>query len=269
MSTFIGKQHTNQPPEQLLTEAGTIFARFDAATQDSGNVSYGVRVGEARFFVKTAGVPTDSKPILTHGERVGLLRTAVALAKSCTHPVLVPLRGVIESPHGPMLVYDWLDGELVRNVLPRFRQLPAAEIFAALDTIYDLHDALARAGWVALDFYDGCLLYNFEMKMLSVMDLDMYRRGAFVNERGRLFGSSRYMAPEEFKKGAQIDQRSNVFTMGRTALNLLGDGTLARRPFRGSDAQFAVVQRACQPDPTNRYATMAAFADAWCSAYEG
>ena len=43
-----------------------------------------------------------------------------------------------------------------------------------------------------------------------------------------MFGSSRFMAPEEFERGALIDERTNVFTMGRTAAVLLADGTLHR-----------------------------------------
>ena len=55
---------------------------------------------------------------------------------------------------------------------------------------------------------------------------------------GRMFGSSRFMAHEEFERGARIDERTTVFTMGRTAAVLLSDGTLERRPFRGSDALY-------------------------------
>ena len=32
-----------------------------------------------------------------------------------------------------------------------------------------------------------------------VVDLDHYQLGAFSNEMGRMFGSSRFMAPEEFE----------------------------------------------------------------------
>ena len=41
------------PPGPYLESIGTIFATFGAATQDSGNVSYGVQIGDERFFVKT------------------------------------------------------------------------------------------------------------------------------------------------------------------------------------------------------------------------
>ena len=52
---------TESPQADYVTSAGSVFAVFDAGTQDSGNVSYGVTVAGERFFVKTAGQP-DSLP---------------------------------------------------------------------------------------------------------------------------------------------------------------------------------------------------------------
>jgi hypothetical protein len=42
-------------PEAFLATLGEVFATFGPRTQDSGNVSYGVRVADQRYFVKTAG----------------------------------------------------------------------------------------------------------------------------------------------------------------------------------------------------------------------
>jgi len=78
-----------------------------------------------------------------------------------------------------------------------------------------------------------------------------------------MFGSSRFMAPEEFQLGAVIDQRTTVFTMGRTAAVFLSDGTLGRSPFRGRDALYGVIYQACQDDRNQRFATMKDFYNAW------
>jgi serine/threonine-protein kinase len=117
-----------------------------------------------------------------------------------------------------------------------------------------------------VDFYDGCLIYDFARRQIRVVDLDNYHEGAFANAMGRMFGSSRFMSPEEFSLGATIDERSNVFTMGRTVAAFLSDGTLDRPPFRGTDALYDVVFRACRENPEVRYPSMAAFWRAWCDA---
>ena len=258
-------------PERYLQNSGQIFAVFN--TQDSGNISYGVQVANTRYFVKTAGDPANPKPYLSHPQRVTLLRNAVQLAQSTDHPALCRLYQVIESPHGPLLVYEWIDGELIgtpsaRRADPdspyqRFRVLPVAGILPALDLIFDLHAYLAEKGWIASDFYDGCLLYDFSRQTLRIMDLDTYHQGSFTNTMGRMFGSSRFMAPEEFQLNARIDQRTTVFTMGRTAALFLSDGTLERAPFRGSDALYTVIHQACQEDRAQRFATMKDFYKAW------
>jgi hypothetical protein len=36
-----------------------------------------------------------------------------------------------------------------------------------------------------------------------------------ARDMGRLFGSTRFMAPEEFELGVMIDQSTTVFTLGR------------------------------------------------------
>lgn len=258
-------------PEQYLSTIGHLFALFN--TQDSGNISYGVQVNDVRYFVKTAGDPADTQPYLSHPQRVALLRNAVQLAQSTEHPALCRLYHVIESPQGPLLVYEWINGELIgtpsaRRTDPaspyqRFRALRVAEILQALDLIFDLHAYLAEKGWIAADFYDGCLLYNFSRQTLRIIDLDTYHQGPFTNTMGRMFGSSRFMAPEEFQLGAIIDQRTTVFTMGRTAALFLSDGTLERAPFRSSEALHAVMVQACQANRDQRFATMQNFYNAW------
>lgn len=255
---------------------GEVFAEFGAKTQDSGNVSYGVLVGDKRFFVKTAGYVTDSKPFLSHTERVALLRNAVRLARSCSHPALPKLYRVIESPAGPMLVYEWLDGELLgakrdlrddpRSSYQRFRRLPAERIQECLDVVFNLHRELVRLGWIAVDFYDGCMIYDFSSGRLGIVDLDMYKDAPFINEMGRMFGSSRFMAPEEFRRGDLIDERTTVFTMGRTIAVFLSDGTTERACFRGSDELFEVMCKACQRDREKRFQSMEEFHEAWVKA---
>jgi serine/threonine-protein kinase len=264
-------------PELFLHTIGQVFAGFGAQTQDSGNISYGVEIGDERFFVKTAGHQDDPRPYLKHPERVALLRNAAQLHADCRDSILVPLLHMIESPNGPLLIYPWMQGELLgtpraqrddpASAYQRFRSLPASTITRCLDAIFDLHVQLARSGWIACDFYDGCLLYDFVTERLAVMDLDTYHNGPFRNTMGRMFGSTRFMAPEEFTRGALIDERTTVFVMGRTALLFLSDGTLDPHAFRGSSTLFDSAARACAQEPAQRFDSMAAFYASWQAAH--
>jgi serine/threonine-protein kinase len=264
----------DQGPGNFLNAAGKVFAIFDERSQDSGNISYGVEIDGERFFVKTAGSPGTHHRCLPHADRVALLRNAAQLARECDHPALPPLRHVIEnSLHGAFLVYDWVDGELIgvpkerrddpKSSYQRFLHLPTEEIIQALGTLYETHAALAALGWVAVDFYDGSMIYDFEKRRLWLVDLDMYHKGSFTNEMGEMFGSSRFMAPEEHTSGAVIDERTTVFTMGRAAAVFLSDGTLDRKPFRGPDALYEVVLHACRENRADRFCFMSEFYSTW------
>jgi serine/threonine-protein kinase len=252
-----GGTHGGIDAESGIAALGEVFTVFDR--QDSGCVSYGIRDGERRLFVKHATTPAAARG----------LRRAAHLHRTASHPALAPFHGEMSLPGGTIaLVFEWLPGEVLyhpasREALPRhhpdspharFRALPTEEILAALDTIYDLHRVVAAAGFVAVDFYDGCLLYDFGTGALHVIDLDHYRPGPFVNPTDCLPGSTRFMAPEEFTQGARIDQATTVFTLGSCARVLLDE---IPDPLRG------VIERATSDGRADRYDTVAEFVAAW------
>jgi serine/threonine-protein kinase len=257
------------PPStaSVVASLGEVFAVFDQRSQDSGNVSYGVRAADGRrFFVKTAGSTDISAGGLSREQRVGLLRLDAQLHADIEHPALVALHDVVATSDGIAVIYDWFDGELLNSPADRrhdpaepyhrFALLPVVEIVDALDAVIDLHVALETAGWVAGDFYDGCLMYNFATHQIKVMDFECYRRGADINDKGRLPGSTRFMAPEEFVLGATIDARTTVFNLGRMVQEFL----LRRNDLANVRA---IVARATADAPSDRYANVAALYGTW------
>lgn len=263
-------------PRALLESVGAIFAVFDARTQDSGNVSFGVEVEGQRYFVKTAGDRSVAGALLNHAGRVAVLENAITFARSVRHPSLPRLLNVIASATGPMLIYEWVDGELVhapsktradpRSAFQRFRALAVPELVAAVRLIMDAHAAFARGGWIACDFYDGSIIYDFDLSAVHLVDLDHYHKGPFTNEMGRMLGSTRFMAPEEFVRGELVDETTTVFTLSRLLAVFLGDGTLSRAAFRGSDALYALMCKGCEQERGRRFQSVDALARAWVEA---
>jgi serine/threonine-protein kinase len=267
--------------DAYVRRQGTVLQRFDSRTQDSGNISWLVDVGDQPLFVKSAGVPGGADhggpaPYFDQAARVVLLRNAVELARSCSHHALPRLLNVIESPAGPALVYEAAPGELVHvrsasrsdhgSAYQRFAHLPAEKLLGVFDVLIDLHVALAAVGWVAADLYDGCLIVDLESGSLKVIDLDTYRRGPSLNDMGRMFGSSTFMAPEEFERGAAIDERTTVFTLGRLVWHFGTRLTEDAESFCGPPEVAEVVRRACQDSPVDRFSTVAALGRAWTTA---
>jgi hypothetical protein len=112
---------------------------------------------------------------------------------------------------------------------------------------------LADAFAVFREQDSGCLSYGVERG----------GRRWFVKTGPGLPGSTRYMAPEEFTRGATVDERTTVHVLGRTGQHLLDSPA----GWRGDAAQAEVLQRATRPDPADRFPTVAALLAAWRAAW--
>jgi catechol 2,3-dioxygenase-like lactoylglutathione lyase family enzyme len=253
--TLFQELSTSDSPPADLDVAGA-FAVFDE--QDSGCRSYGVERDGRRWFVKKAVRP-EARASLTR---------AAALHAAVRHPAIVRPAAVLDGTDGPTLVYPWCAGSVLnaatvhgsdRSALDRFRRLPVESVERALDAILDAHRAVAAAGWVAVDLYDGCFLYDFDAKRMWLIDLDEYRPGPFTLDSERLPGSRSYLAPEEFVRGSAIDERTMVHALGRTLHHLLDSAA----GWRGTDRQRAVVARATDAAPSRRHPTVDALAADW------
>ena len=193
--------------------------------------------------------------------------------------MIVPLRHRLLADGRLTLVYPWVEGEVLYHAtvprtvrrsdpgsaMARFRQLPVPAVTGVVDQLLDAHLAVEGAGFVAVDFSDGCIIHDFHSGAVWLCDLDEYRPGPFTVDAERLPGSTRYMAPEEWRRGATIDRRTTVFNLGRGARLLLDAGDV-EAAWRGTDDQLEVVRRATEPDPARRYASVAELVEAWRAA---
>lgn len=262
-----------------LKNLGTVFAVFDQ--QDSGNISFGVEINEKKRFVKYAG----AKTIKYEGEvaaAVLKLKEAVPIYYELKHENLITIVDDFETSNGYAVIFDWFDGECLHphwtfsrtekytnpnSPFFRFKQLSVTERLAALNSIFCFHCHIEKKGFVAIDFYDGSILYDFKSDTTKICDIDLYEKRPYMNTMGRLCGSSRFMSPEEFELGAIIDGRTNVFTMGAMALYLLGTGKdCLLLNWEGNQLLYEVACKAVEQDRKKRYESVAAFYQAWQAA---
>ena len=252
--------------ETYLKESGEVRFRFPE--HDSRCQSFQAVVDNRRWFVKYGNTP----------QSITWLKQAIHFHAAVQHEALPQLHNAFTTPDGFTLVYNWIEGEGLRpereletdEIHPRdrFCALPAAEIVSALNVIYDVHLLIEERGFIAEDFYDGCIIYNFEKKQIHLYDFDHYHSAPFINDRGRLYGSSRFMAPEEFQKGARIDERTNVFMLGRTAFVLLANSSDSQDDWKGNAAMWQVAKKATNTDKQLRYQSVKEFVSMWHAAIE-
>ena len=250
--------------DDYLKQIGEITYRFPK--HDSRCQSFRTVVDDQCWFVKHGNIP----------QTITWLKQAVRFHAAIQHEALPQLHNAFTTPDGFTLVYNWIDGEGLRperelsegEIHPRdrFCALPADEIIDALNVIYDVHVLIEKRGFIAEDFYDGCIIYNFEKKQIHLYDFDHYHPSPFINDQGRLYGSRRFMAPEEFQKGERIDERTNVFMLGRTAFVLLANNSDSRNDWKGNAAMWQVAQKATNTDKQQRYESVEEFVLAWHAA---
>jgi serine/threonine-protein kinase len=255
--------------ERYAASSGTVFASFEA--QDSGCVSFGVEAGPRRWFIKGPGT----------AEAAASVASAVAFHSRVRHAVIVRPVDVVEVEGVPVLRYPWVDGETLYHATversgtalrraadsphARFRRLPVEQIVFAIDAVLAAHVEVARAGYVAIDLYDGCLHYDFERRRMRLIDLDHYREGPFRAPDGGLPGSTRFRSPEEATPGATLDERTTVYALGRVAQILLDEGDDEGR-WRASPELADVARRATDERRDERYPTVAELAGVWRAA---
>jgi serine/threonine-protein kinase len=263
----------------FLRAFGAPFCVFDE--QDSGNICFGVGASDERLLVKYAG----ARPIDYPGDpqlAIHRLKDAIPIYQALRHPSLVELRDHFATPDGYAAVFTWFTGECLHShwaFTPaekyshpdspsyRHRMLPVDRRLDSLDTIFAFHEHIAQKGYVAIDFYDGSILYDFSRHVTMICDIDFYTKLPCTNTMGRMWGSTRFMSPEEFELGATIDEVTNVFGMGATAFALLG-GEVDRsfEEWEGSEALYEVALKAVSADRSQRYPSVSAFRRAWTEA---
>jgi hypothetical protein len=251
-------------PAGYLETVGEVFATFDE--QDSMCLSYGVAAGGRRWFVKVALTPDTATG----------LRRAAAFHAAVRHPVIVGPVAAADLGDRMALRYPWHPGRVLYHATLRhhggraapgsplsvFRAQPLPLVSRAVDAILDAHLAVSTARFVAVDLYDGAMLYDAATATMRLIDLDEYRPGPFTVEGDRLPGSRRFMSPEELTHGAIVDDRTTVFVLGRVARTLM-DATDDESGWRGTSAQLAVVARATRPVPDDRFTSVADLVAAW------
>ena len=249
----------------FLRRYGTVFKVFD--DQDSGNICFGMRGADGtRVFVKYAGAVT-ARGSVTPAEAVDALRRTIPIYRELRHPALIRLRETFEANSGLGLVFDWEDGLCMGRMYPesraQFCKLQQQAHLQVFDDITDFLAHTARCGWLAVDFYDGSVMYDPARGKTTICDIDFFRRLPCVNDMGRMWGSSLFMSPEEFELGARLDERTNVYTLGAMAFALFGDFDRTKEKWTLSEARYQVAKRAVSDVPQMRQASIGDFANAW------
>ncbi len=107
-------------------------------------------------------------------------------------------------------------------------------------------------------------MYDFDTKKTLICDIDFYSKMPYINLMGRMWGSSRFMSPEEFTLGATIDEVTNVYLMGATAFALFGgEEDRSIEKWRLGDELYKVALKAVNENRDKRQHSLSDFECEW------
>lgn len=248
----------------FIGQYGKVFKVYD--DQDSGNICFGTERDGKRFFVKFAGAPAKRY----EGEisdAIVRLKASVPLYHDLKHKSLIELVDEGEIGGGFAMIFLWEDGDCMGRMYPqaheRFMKLPCRMRLEVFRDVLSFLEHTAAKGYVAIDFYDGSILYDFEREKTTICDIDFFRRQPCVNDMGRMWGSSLFQSPEEYELGAVINEVTNVYTVGATAFALFGRYGRERERWELSEECFAVAKKAVEKERTLRQRSIAEFREEW------
>ncbi|MDR3120664.1 MAG: serine/threonine protein kinase [Clostridiales bacterium] len=251
----------------FLSKYGRVFKVFD--DQDSGNICFGVQSGGGkRYFVKFAGAPAEQYTGDIEGA-VGRLAAAVPVYRDLAHPALIRLVDAEEIGGGFAIVFDWVDAVCMHRMYPldclKFKTISSEARLRIFGDILDFHAHVAAMGYVAVDFYEGSIMYDFAREKTVICDIDFYKNTKAYGS-SFLWGHMDCMSPEERTDGVLIDEISNVYAMGATAFALFADGDRSREAWTLSDARYAVVKKAVSDTRGERQGSIRQLMAEWESA---
>lgn len=262
----------------------------------SGCIGIGMEDKKKKYFCKIAGVNTMEAEVSPR-ESVEILEQAVSLYRDLEHPNLVR---VIEAyDHGSfyVVVFSWLSGQCLFDhwnfetykansslISPKekFRKLPACKRVAVANVLFSFLELVHRKGYVAVDFYDGSILYDFETHQTMLCDIDLFRKAPVINDMGmEWYGAKRLKAPEEYEKGSPIDEQTNIFTLGALIFEFFGSFSAKEVKDRYrlnrfvpcsyagwelNEAAYRAAAKAVSTDRSKRYKTIVEFREQWLAA---
>src|SRR5213593_2585213 len=210
----------------------------------------------------------------------------VDLSSKLSHPHIVPIFSAGEVDGLFYYVMPYVEGESLRHRLVRERKLPLA---AALHITRDVADALAFAhaqGIIHRDIKPENILLSGDHAIVADFGIARAISAAgslTLTQAGQPIGSPGYMSPEQAMAMGDLDQRTDIYSLGCVLFEMLaGESPVASmterrvhnwtaletsRALHGADPGVAravkhAISRALAPLPDDRFPTAADFAAA-------
>jgi serine/threonine-protein kinase len=176
------------------------------------------------------------------------------LAASIGHKNIVDVIDLGRHQGLPYFVMEYLDGEGLNEALRQRGTLPRAEAVDLCIEILDALTAVHAKGVIHRDLKPGNIMLVTQpggSRIVKVLDFgicrlqDQTQSALNLTRTGSVFGTPRYMSPEQAKGNKEIDHRADLYSVGVILYRCITGGF----PFQG-DNYNALLNAIANDDPT-------------------
>jgi hypothetical protein len=214
-------------------------------------------------------------------------RREARMAAALTHPAILPVYAFGEAGDVPYIVMGYVRSETLADLLRHEGRLP---LDRARRILYDLADALDyahRHGVVHRDIKPQNVLLEDESERALLMDFGIAKSASAlgtITASGVAVGTPMYMSPEQAIGDRHIDGRSDIYSLGLVAYEMLagippftgpyqklaGDGKLTAPPLEEvapgvPDDLANAIMRCLARDPDDRWPDARSLAQAFAA----
>ena len=191
------------------------------------------------------------KPELTATLGAERFLREIAIASKLNHPHIVPLHD--SGTAGDVLYYvmPYVEGESLRERLARDKQLSVDDAVRLTREAAEALEAAHAQGVVHRDIKPGNILLEAGHAMVADFGLAraiVHAGGDSITSSGLIVGTPEYMSPEQASGVADLDARTDVYSLGCVLYEMLA----GEAPYTGPTAQTIVAKQMSQPVPSVR-----------------
>ncbi|HEY6059499.1 MAG TPA: serine/threonine-protein kinase, partial [Gemmatimonadales bacterium] len=173
----------------------------------------------------------------------------IKMAAGLTHPHILPVYDSGEADGLLFYVMPNMEGRSLRERLDRQRQLPLDEALRITREVASALDYAHRHQVVHRDVKPENILLHEGAAMVADFGIGKALSGnGSITQTGMALGTPAYMSPEQAGGEADIDGRSDLYSLGCVLYEMLS----GEPPFTGPTAQAVIAKRFVAPIPKVR-----------------